>query len=256
MMELGWRGATSVLLAGVAAVVLAGCGNSGSASANISSPPSQTVPTVQGTVMAPNGQFAAARSHWWSFATSLQFVSRAEAALADELTPIHSSEVVSLSRVLNEDAVHGSTENSVPLVPDARTDSEGFFQITHPALANLEEDCRLMVQVGAADPLNPSNSLLTRAFVLYHGPAANDIDAVSEAVVRVVLDALQNSCTQLCDFSVKTLRDLSDAAFNAAYTATGSSVAELNDNVYQLVKNNPQVKSMIATVVSQSNCQG
>ena len=71
-------------------------------------------------------------------------------------------------------------------------------------------------------------------------------DAVSEAVMRVVLDRLTKAPpVQLCHFSAAGLSNILVKARDAACSATGSTIAEINNAAYQRVRVNAVVKQAI-----------
>jgi hypothetical protein len=73
-----------------------------------------------------------------------------------------------------------------------------------------------------------------------------NIDAVSEAVVRVVLERITEAPpVQLCDFTNAGLANIAAAARNAACSASGSTVAEFNDSAFERVRVNRKVKEAI-----------
>jgi hypothetical protein len=214
----------------LAVLALAGCGSTGSAGVVETSPPPMSVTEVQGVVLAPGGMFATAGWHWMD---RLSLASRAFAQLQD-LMPVESGVPVALSRVDGTAFARGTTDcqggdvNCPQLLAQADTDETGLFQIAHPAVAHLENDCRLMVQVGSGDTL-------TRAFVLTR--SNNNIDAATEAVVRVMLFAVNQTCAQFCDdISVDELKKISDEVRNVAFSAFGTDVQQINDSAYALVQ--------------------
>jgi hypothetical protein len=209
-----------------AALALAGCGANGASSVYI--PPVNPAPSVSGTVYAPNGQFAAAE-RWWQWAEALRLMPRAYAALQSEL-PITTEENVSLSKLDPVEAAHGSTDQAL-LLANGSTDSDGMYFISNDQLASFQAG-QIIVQVGSDQV-----GTLTRAFVLSCTTNAGvsctaDIDAVSEAVVHLVLDYLSQTTAQLSDFSNEDLGEIEYVAGILAGNISGASVAEVNDNVY------------------------
>src|SRR5690349_20856117 len=111
----------------VVALLFAGCGSDGSAGVGITSGPPTQAAAVQGTVLAPNGQFAAAG--WWSsWMDQLQLVPPAYALLQDELMPVQTAQNVSLSQLDPAETAHGRTDHAKPLA-QSKTDANGQFQI-------------------------------------------------------------------------------------------------------------------------------
>jgi len=224
------------VLAACAGLALSACGTSGNAGINQSVMPPVLAAAVQGTVYAPNGQFAAAERRWWSW-NQLQLVPRAYASLDDEMP---SQTVVDVSLVMLKalDAAHGSTANPL-LLNHAPTDENGNFEILDPSLTLLTDQSHLMVQVGTPE------DTLTRSFVIRH--STNNIDAVTEAVVRVVLVRLtQAPVAQLDSFSIADLTAIDAAARTAATNASGSTVSEFNQSAYDLVSSNSAVQQALA----------
>jgi hypothetical protein len=213
----------------LAVLALGGCGTTGSAGISETAPPPTSNPSVQGVVLAPDGMFAAAG---WRWMERLSFASRAFALLQD-IMPVQSGVSVSLSRVDAQAFARGTTDctggnvNCPQLLAEGSTDDTGLFQIAHPSIAHLEDDCRLIVQVGSGDTL-------TRAFVLTR--SNNNIDAATEATVRLMLLVVNHTCTQFCsDVTVAELKQISEEVRAAATNANGSDVAQINQSAYDLV---------------------
>jgi len=214
---------------GVVCLVLtaAGCGSNGTVDTNLQRKPPTIVGSVTGTVMAPNGEFAARDAGWrWACPIGLLSPAYAQTCLAN-LMPAGGTLNVALWQIDQIDAKDGKIDNP-RTVNQARTDDDGLYQIVDPAAEHLDT-CRLMVVVGHEDSL-------TRAFAIEH---TTNIDAVSEAVVRVVLERItQSPPVGLCDFNNDGLANILDEARDAACSAKGSTVAEINDSAYQRVKVN------------------
>jgi hypothetical protein len=217
----GFLGALCLVLAA------AGCGSDGSVDVGLVRTPQPIVGAVTGTVYAPNGEFASAEGWWrWACPFSLKSPAYAQTCLA-ALQPAGGTLNVALWQIDMIDAKDGKIDNP-RTVSQARTDGDGLYQIVDPAAEHLDT-CRFMVVVGHEDSL-------TRAFAIEH---TTNIDAVSEAVVRVVLDRLtQSPPAQLCAFTNDGLANILDEARTAACSAKGSTVAEINDSAYQRVKVN------------------
>lgn len=217
------------------ALTVAGCGSNGSADVTLQPTPRPIVGAVNGTVLAPNGEFAAADGwRWWACAFNLLSPAYAQGTCLMNLMPAGGTLNVALWQVDLLDAKDGRIDNP-RLINQARTDDAGLFEIVDPAAENLDT-CRLMVVVG-------SNDILTRAFVIEH---TNNLDAVSEAVVRVVLARLtQSPPVQLCDFTNAGLANILDKATNAACSAKGDTVAEINQSAYDHVRVNCSVLQAI-----------
>lgn len=201
--------------------VVTGCGNDGTSSIGIPEPPPQTEPAITGVILAPNGQFASA-DRWWRWPDRLRLVPPAYAL--QNVSPAEGVINVALSRVDYVDAADGRIDTA-HLLSQVRTEGDGIYKIVDPVAKNVD-DCRLMVAVGGGRSL-------TRAFVFSH---TTNIDAVSEAVVRVVLDRLTKAPpVQLCNFTSDGLMQIADQAWIAAFTTTGDTVAEINQNAFERV---------------------
>jgi hypothetical protein len=209
------------------ALTAAGCGSDGSVNVTLPRTPQPIVGAVSGTVYAPNGEFASAGGWWrWTCPFTLLSPAYAQTCLAN-LLPAGGTLNVALWQIDTIDTKDGEIDNPRTL-NQVRTDSDGLYQIVDSAAEHLET-CRLMVVVGHEESL-------TRAFAIEH---TTNIDAVSEAVVRVVLDRLtQSPPAQLCAFTNAGLANILDEARTAACSAKGSTVAEMNDSAYQRVKVN------------------
>jgi hypothetical protein len=223
----GRRAVGGLLGATCLAVIVAGCGSNGTADVTLRPTPRPIVAAVNGTVFAPNGEFAAADIwHRWANAVCLLSPAYAQTCLAN-LMPAVGELNVALWYVDSIDAKDGEIDNP-RLINQARTDGEGLYEIVDAAAQDLNA-CRLMVVVGG-------NETLTRAFAIDH---TTNIDAVSEAVVRVVLERLtQSPPVQLCDFTNAGLANITQKTQNAACSAKGDTVAELNESAYQHAKVN------------------
>jgi hypothetical protein len=209
------------------ALAAAGCGSDGTVDVALRPTPKPIIGAVTGTVFAPNGEFAAADG-WLRWACSLSLLSPAYAQTClMNLMPAGGELNVALWRINFIDAKDGKIDNPV-LVNQARTDGDGLYQIVDAAAEQLDT-CRLMVVVG-------SNESMTRAFAIEH---TTNIDAVSESVVRMVLERLtQSPPVQLCDFNNDGLANILAKARAAACSAKGNTVAEINQSAYDHVKVN------------------
>jgi hypothetical protein len=223
----GRRALGGVLGAVCLALAAAGCGSDGTVDVALQPTPKVIVGAVTGTVFAPNGEFAAADA-WSRWACSFGLLSAADAQTClMNLMPAGGVLNVALWRINFIDAKDGQIDNPL-LVNQARTDGDGLYQIIDPAAEQLDT-CRLMVVVG-------SNDSMTRAFAITH---TTNIDAVSEAVVRMVLNRLtQSPPVQLCDFNNDALANITDKARAAACSAKGDTVAAINQSAYDHVKVN------------------
>ncbi len=209
------------------ALIGAGCGSDATTSVTLQPTPRQIVAAVNGTVLAPNGQFVAADLWYrWASAVSLLSPAYAQTCMANVMPAMGDLNVV-LWLIDSIDAKDGVIDNP-RLLNQAHTNGEGLYEIVDSAAQDLST-CRLMVAVGG-------NDSLTRAFAIDH---TTNINAVSEAVVRVVLDRLtQAPPVQLCDFTNAGLANITQKAADAACSAKGDTVSALNESAYQHVKVN------------------
>ena len=223
----GWR--TLGCLLGVVGLALAsaGCGSDGNVSVALRPTPAPIVGAVTGTVFAPNGDFASAAAgiRW---ACPFSFVSPAYAQTCLQVSmPAAGTLNVVLWLIDTVDAKDGEIDNPRKL-NEARTDGDGLYQIVDPAAEQLDQ-LHLMVVVGSGDSM-------TRAFAIEH---TTNIDAVSEATVRVVLDRMtQSPPVQLSSFANEALANILDKASAAACSAKGDTVADLNQSAYDHAKVN------------------
>lgn len=214
-----WNVAAYVLAAGAVALVVAGCGSNGQTDVTI--PPIDTGPAISGVISAPNGEYARAGGAW-DWAEALLFIPRA--AALQNVAPAQGTLRVALSQVLQQDATDGSIDSPL-LINQADTDGDGNYTIAASQANQLDTICRLMVSVGSGDSM-------TRAFVT---AKTTNIDAISETVVRVILDRLVRApAVTLCDFNIDALTKIAGAVGTATTLASGDTVAAINDNAFAL----------------------
>jgi len=229
----GWAAAACL------ATLIAGCGNDGSSGASIPGSQMQVVASVQGTILAPDGQFAAAERWWWP--KGLHFAQPAYAVTQFE--PIQSIEHLALYFVQAADAAHGDTNTSRVTKNDVLSLPDGKYQVVNNALTDIEGSCRLMLQVS-------SGSLATRGFVLRHDN--NDIDAASEVTVRLILKEIHDTSAQLCDFSVQELQTITDLVRSQDQPlAEGATLPDLYENLFDIAVGDSRVQKALSDAIAQ-----
>lgn len=246
-------GGKTVLVAGALGIAVAllvvACGSNGSSEIGI--PPAQ--PPVKGeltgVVYGPTAvvepSLAAAVETWWP-----SLISTAYANLYNEI-PFGIREAhVTLSSLTQADAADGRIDFYDPVVQTVPTDADGRYSVISTFVETLDV-CetinmerfvgRLIVSVSVGDPNLQGD---TRALVV---STQTDVDASSEAVVRLVLRRIfeLRPPVQLCDFSIEGLRNTVAAAQDAAYTAEGDTVGEINADAYRLASENCKVLQAI-----------
>jgi hypothetical protein len=186
---------------------------------------------ITGIVSAPNGVLATA-PRWWQSPLSFPFVSAAFALQG--VSPVGAGLPVSLSLLDSVDFADGRIDSPIPLFTAAITNAAGRYTIISPDAEDTAV-CRKMLAAGGGNSL-------TRALVFSHEV---DINATSEALVRVLLDYVGGSQAQLCDFSVGELTDLLGLVRSATAPAKGGSAPEINEHAYQLAANNRRVQDAL-----------
>lgn len=220
---------------------LSGCGSNGTSIAGPGAQDQQIEEKVTGTVFAPNGVIAANHS-WWEMPRGFGLVSPAYALR--NTTPVGSGVPVSFVKASADDALNGELDEgpmyaSLLLLNPAFTKSDGRYTFIHEVARDVE-DCGKMVEVGSR-----TSETLTRAFVFSHDV---DIDANSEAVVRLVLDRITNSTAGLCDFDTDTLTLLSRAVREVTQFATGDNVATVNADAYNRAKRSSAIQKLLESI--------
>lgn len=221
-----------------ATLMAAGCGSNGNVSADSQSQMPPPAPFITGVVFAPNGELAAT-DNWWRWAARLRLLPPAyaqECAFTRSVLPVDTTGVqVILSHVDQVDAADGQIDDPTFLAQDFVDPNSGVYSILSAAAANVNE-CGLIVSVGGG-------SVLTRGFVFQR---TTNIDAVSEAIVRVILDRLtQAPAVQLCTFQSAGLQNIYNAAQQAACTVSGDNVFDLNEKVFAKVATDCCVRKAI-----------
>jgi hypothetical protein len=250
MSRLCRRGAMWVVAAGVAALTaLAGCGADGSSSATIGGSGQTILPAVSGTVWVPPGTDFAAIPGWRKWLETVLVAPRAYAEIPGEAR-IQTETWVTLNWIIESDAADGKID-SPRAVSDRdrygtdRTDQNGSYTILSADASDVDA-CRMYVSVG-----HSGKRSWTRAFVFDH---ATDLDAVSEAVVRMVLQRLTEAPpVQLCDFSSQDLRDIyTTSAQIIDYDQrnfgglVAGTIADTNANVFNTLSPDPAVRCLAA----------
>lgn len=244
------RGKT-ILAACIAALAatlgLAACGSDGTAGVRIPESPPELKGELTGVVYGPRAVVEppiAAVEKWWP--SRLSLISAAYANLFNQIPFGIRGAHVTLSSLTEVDAADGRIDFYDPVVQSVPTDADGRYRIIHHFVETLEV-CesinsdrfvgRLLVSVSVGDPNLRGD---TRAFVV---STQTDVDASTEAVVRLVLERIFEHYppVQLCDFDIEGLRNLVRVAQDAAYTAQGDTVSEINADAYRLARENCKV---------------
>lgn len=219
-----------------ALVFIASCGNDGNIGAFIPGDLDPEPPTIVGGVLAPNGEFASADTGLWRFAS---FLTSTAYALADNVVPIGPGELVTLYVVFEGDVVDGQIDDPFAISAPQPTDDGGRFTVALLEGRQIGE-CGIMLSVG-------TDSLLTRAFVYTDD---QDLDAVSEATVRSILNFIdEHPEVLLCDYSTEDVRDIENLIREISASTTGTSVADINNRVYQQALNSPSVQALLDVLV-------
>jgi len=244
------RGGIWAVAAGLAALTaLAGCGADGSSSATFSGSGQNILPAVSGTVWVPPGTDFAAIPAWRKWLETVFVAPRAYAEIPGEAR-IQTETWVTLNWLIESDAADGKIDAPRALsdgVGAERTDQNGSYKIISADTSNLDA-CRLYVSVGRS-----GRRSWTRAFVF---DRTTNLDAVSEAVVRMVLKRLTEAPPiQLCDFTSAELRDISTTSAQIIdydernyHDVLAGTIADTNNNVSNILSANPTVLATIAAV--------
>lgn len=226
------RFVSSAILLG-ALMIIASCGNDGNIGAVIPGDKDPEPDVIVGGVLAPNGDFASSESLLWRFASL--FTSNAY-ALAENVLPIGPGYMVTLYSVSEEDVIDGQIDNPFAVSAPQPTDDGGRFTVALLGGRAIGE-CGLMLSVGSGD-------LLTRAFVYTDD---QDIDAVSEATVRSILNYIDETFgVLLCDYSTEDVRDIENLIRDISFNTSGTSVAEINEAVYEQALDSEAVQDLLA----------
>lgn len=235
-------------------VLLAGCGSDGTSEVIPGQPLPQLEGKVTGVVWAPcpNGegdpacgryamqQMLPAPTFGNFLASLLPLAQPVFAGGVIKAAPVGANILVSLSEVNEVDAADGVLEDLHPINQNNNTNAGGQFVIIDDAIDRIDS-CRLMLSVG-----NAHFGDLSRAFIYRE---SSDVDAITEAVVRTVLNRLPLAPpVELCDFSREGLKLITDEAVKAGATARGTTVAEMNDDAYRHVVCDCDVQDAINAV--------
>jgi len=251
MIGLRRRGGIWAVAAGLAALtVLAGCGANGSSNATIPGSGHNILPAVSGTVWVPPGTDFAATAQWRKWLETVFVAPRAYAEIPGEAR-IQTETWVTLNWITESDAADGKID-SPRAVSDQdrygtdRTDQNGSYTILSADASDLDA-CRMYVSVG-----HSGKRSWTRAFVF---DRTTDLDAVSEAVVRMVLKRLTEApAVQLCDFTSEDLREIHTTSAqiidyvqqNGDDGVVAATIADTNDNVFNILSPDPTVRCLPA----------
>jgi hypothetical protein len=236
----------SIVAIAVAMSVIA-CGSNGSSDVGFPDPDDPVIDGLTGVVYVPPAVLPENNPamSWWP--VELGLVSTAYANLFNEV-PVGVREAhVSLVGISEVDTIDGMIDMPDPIVQSVPTDADGRYQIIHnfvetfDVCESINEERfvgRLMVSV-SIDRQGPRRSFVSSR--------VTDIDASTEAVVRLVLRRIREDQppVQLCDFSVEGLRNLTRFARNAAFTAEGDTINEINADAFRLASENCKVRQAI-----------
>lgn len=223
------------LLLSACAVAASGCGSDGSSGVTVL-PGGSNEPIITGFVIAPNGTMARAPSR---LQLLLEGALAVPALALQGVNPVGSGVTVSLVQLDWVDFADGQIDSPLPLDLDTVTEADGRYRIVDPEARDVL-GCRKLLIAG-------SGATTMRALV--YGREVN-IDAASEALVRVLLDFVANSTAQLCDFSASELQRLQQKVNDVTYTASGNSVAEINAAAYELARRNRSLQQALAAAVT------
>ena len=234
----GWRShalAASLVIA-VSASSIWGCGSDGSSGVVVLPGDSGNNPIVTGFVLAPNGVMARTTPPWQ---IAFEGILASPAQALQGVSAVGSGVPVSLAQLDWVDFADGRIDSPLPLDLDTVTEIDGRFRIVDPEARDVL-GCRKMLTAG-------TGTTIMRALV--YGREVN-IDAASEALVRVLLDFVANSTAQLCNFSASELARLQQRVNEVTFPARGNSVAELNEAAYQLARRNRSLQQALAAAAT------
>jgi hypothetical protein len=215
---------------------LVGCGSSGHAG--------PAVLAVSGTVQAPNGQIVFYPQQGPLERFSSLFLSVADASVAG-ISPVADGTPVTLARI-NDAGI-------VTAVLATTTTSAGQYSFDLLALG-LSVSSDLIVQVA-----NPGTGAQIRAFVTSE---TVDLDPVSEAVVRLILDQIAvgaPSGPTLSDFTPQELFDLKgsiDVLTTLDQTAAGADLEATVAAISNLIAGNSEIMTFLAAASKAGQTAG
>ena len=232
---------TAAVLGTAVALLIAACGSNGSSEVGIPPPPPEIKGELTGVVYGPPAVVEPQSAKWWP-----SLISPAYANLYNEIPFGIRQAHVTLSSLTAADAADGRIDFYDPIVQTVPTDADGRYRVIHTFVETLESCTtinqnrfvgRLLVSVSIGDPNHQGD---TRALVV---STQTDVDASTEAVVRLVLRRIfeQEPPVGLCDLSIEGLRNMVSEAQDAAYTAQGDTVGEINADAYRLASENCDV---------------
>lgn len=230
----------SLALAAALTLCVAGCGSDGSSHVQFPGNDPDVEGELTGVVYGPKSLIEP-ETAWWP--ATLGLVSTAYAVLFNE-TPFGINEAhVTLSSLTQVDAADGRIDSYDPLTQFSPTDADGRYRVISRVVEHLDvcetiQDKRFVGRLLVSADIDLNSR--TRAFVV---SSQTDIDASTEAVVRLVLRRIfeQEPPVQLCDFSIEGLRNVMRFAENAAFTANGETVNEMNADAFRLISENCKV---------------
>jgi hypothetical protein len=206
----------------VSAAVIVGCGGDATTTA-IQGPPGQPGPTVSGTVLMPNGMITMLQPSLLGRFAALAV--DAAFALTGNVSHVGPNIPVILQQI------------GGAVIKTADTDYNGQYKLDLDSGVTVAACPRLIVSVGAG-------STLTRAFV-YDTTTSVDIDANSEAAVRVILAESSDGCA----FLPSQIGDIVNSIRTLPGFVPGSTAFDLNNNTAATATAAPPVQMTVAAAL-------
>jgi len=224
--RLATRG--GILLPALLALAMyAGCG--GDAEVSVVRP--NTSPDVAGVVELPAGVASNSDGFLWRFASLI--IARAEALVGVVPAP---NAPVEVTRYTQDDILNNDTIGSV-VIGSTVTNQDGRYQV--PLGNDIIDDCgggRILVSTSLAG--------LTRAFA-FSDEQDITVDAASEAMVRLIVNAVKNQGADLGTASNADLQQLLAAIVQATADVGGATVSQINTNAFIAAAEDPEVVGLL-----------